>query len=95
MRELSEEHSIIIVTDNMQQAARVSIFTAFLMADDTRIGHLVEYGESRQILPTLKTSGQRPTSPGHQHSGAGHISGNGQAGVPPVAPWLAHAGSSG
>ena len=50
MRELSEEYSIIIVTHNMQQAARVSNFTAFLMADDTRIGHLVEYGESRQIF---------------------------------------------
>lgn len=50
MRELSEEYSIIIVTHNMQQAARVSDFTAFLMADDTRIGHLVEYGESRQIF---------------------------------------------
>ena len=50
MRELSEEYSIIIVTHNMQQAARVSSFTAFLMADDTRIGHLVEYGESRQIF---------------------------------------------
>ena len=50
MRELSEDYSIIIVTHNMQQAARVSNFTAFLMADDTRIGHLVEYGESRQIF---------------------------------------------
>ena len=50
MRELSEEYSIIIVTHNMQQAARVSDYTAFLMADDTRIGHLVEYGESRQIF---------------------------------------------
>ena len=47
MRELSEEYSIVIVTQNMQQAARVSHFTAFLMADDTRIGHVVEYGERR------------------------------------------------
>ena len=50
MRELSEDYSIIIVTHNMQQAARVSNFTAFLMADEARIGHLVEYGESRQIF---------------------------------------------
>ncbi len=50
MRELSEEYSIIIVTHNMQQAARVSNFTAFLMADDARTGHVVEYGESRQIF---------------------------------------------
>ena len=50
MRELSEEYSIIIVTHNMQQAARVSNFTAFLMTDDARTGHVVEYGESRQIF---------------------------------------------
>ena len=50
MRELSEEYSIVIVTHNMQQAARVSHFTAFLMAEAGRIGQLVEYGESRQIF---------------------------------------------
>ena len=54
MRELSEEYSIIIVTHNMQQAARVSNFTAFLMAEVDRIGHLVEYGESRQIFTNPK-----------------------------------------
>ena len=50
MRELSEEYSIVIVTHNMQQAARVSNFTAFLMAEEGRTGFLVEYGESRQIF---------------------------------------------
>ena len=50
MRELSEEYSIIIVTHNMQQAARVSNYTAFLMADGDRIGELIEFGESRQIF---------------------------------------------
>ena len=50
MRELSEEYSIIIVTHNMQQAARVSNYTAFLMGDESRVGFLVEYGESRQIF---------------------------------------------
>lgn len=49
MKKLSEEYSIIIVTHSMQQAARVSNFTAFLMAEENRIGRLVEYGESRQI----------------------------------------------
>jgi phosphate transport system ATP-binding protein len=34
----------------MQQAARVSNFTAFLMTEADRIGQLVEYGESRQIF---------------------------------------------
>ena len=50
MRELSEDYSIIIVTHNMQQAARVSNYTAFLMAEVDRVGQLVEYGESRQIF---------------------------------------------
>ncbi|PKB82590.1 MAG: phosphate ABC transporter ATP-binding protein [SAR202 cluster bacterium Io17-Chloro-G9] len=50
MRELSEDYSIVIVTHNMQQAARVSNYTAFLMADQEKIGELIEYGESRQIF---------------------------------------------
>ena len=50
MRELVEHYSIVIVTHNMQQAARVSHYTAFLMVEDHRIGILVEYGESRQIF---------------------------------------------
>ena len=50
MRELSEDYSIIIVTHNMQQAARVSNYTAFLMAEVDRVGQLIEYGESRQIF---------------------------------------------
>lgn len=54
MRELSEEFSIVIVTHNMQQAARVSNFTAFLMTEQDRMGQLVEYGESRQIFTNPK-----------------------------------------
>ena len=54
MRELSQEYSIVIVTHNMQQAARVSNYTAFLMADHERIGELIEYGESRQIFTNPK-----------------------------------------
>ena len=50
MRELSEDYSIIIVTHNMQQAARVSHYTAFLMVEEERVGFLVEFGESRQIF---------------------------------------------
>ena len=50
MRELSEDYSIIIVTHNMQQAARASEHTAFLMGDEDRIGELVEYGETRQMF---------------------------------------------
>ena len=50
MRELAEEYSIVIVTHNMQPAARVSHYTAFLMTEEENIGLLVEYGESRQIF---------------------------------------------
>ena len=50
MRELSQDYSIVIVTHNMQQAARVSDQTAFLMAGEERIGELIEFGESRQIF---------------------------------------------
>ncbi|MDA1129217.1 MAG: phosphate ABC transporter ATP-binding protein PstB [Chloroflexi bacterium] len=50
MHELSEDYSIIIVTHNMQQAARVSHYTAFLMVEEARVGFMVEFGESRKIF---------------------------------------------
>lgn len=50
MRELSENYTIIIVTHNMQQAARASDFTAFFTMDYDRAGLLVEYGETGQIF---------------------------------------------
>jgi phosphate transport system ATP-binding protein len=50
MRELSEDYSIVIVTHNMQQAARVSDFTAFLMGDQNRVAELIEFDETRQIF---------------------------------------------
>lgn len=50
MRELSEDYSITIVTHNMQQAARVSNYTAFLMGDENSVGFVVEFGESRHIF---------------------------------------------
>ena len=55
MIELKEEFSIVIVTHNMQQAARVSDRTAFLMVEldateETRWGRLVEYDETEKIF---------------------------------------------
>jgi len=55
MRELQSDYTIIIVTHNMQQAARVSDMTAFLTADvreeeDTRTGVLVEYDKTEKIF---------------------------------------------
>ncbi len=52
MRELSHQYTIIIVTHNMQQAARASDFTAFFTMDDDRAGLMVEYGETNQIFTT-------------------------------------------
>jgi phosphate transport system ATP-binding protein len=55
MQELKQDYSIIIVTHNMQQAARVSDETAFLYtevdeATAARWGILVEFGETGQIF---------------------------------------------
>ena len=50
IRLLSANYTIIIVTHNMQQAARVSDETAFLTAGPERIGFLVEHASTRQIF---------------------------------------------
>jgi phosphate transport system ATP-binding protein len=47
---LAKQITIIIVTHNMQQAARVSDETAFFMVNEKRVGHLVEYGPTEQIF---------------------------------------------
>jgi len=50
MRNLVRNYTIVIVTHNMQQAARVSDRTAFLMMDDDRAGRLVEQGPTDEIF---------------------------------------------
>ncbi|MGB2695802.1 MAG: phosphate ABC transporter ATP-binding protein PstB [Dehalococcoidia bacterium] len=50
IRELVREFTIIIVTHNMQQAARVSDYTAFLLADEHGAGRLIEYGPADQLF---------------------------------------------
>lgn len=50
MRELSVNYTIIIVTHNMQQAARASDFTAFFTMDNDRAGIMVEYDETKKIF---------------------------------------------
>jgi len=55
MTELKEEFSIVIVTHNMQQAARVSDKTAFLIVEldsteNNRWGQLVEYDETEKVF---------------------------------------------
>ncbi len=54
MRELSKNYTIIVVTHNMQQAARVSDFTAFFSLDEDRAGILIEYGPTHQIFTNPK-----------------------------------------
>jgi len=54
MQELALKYTIIIVTHSMQQAARVSDFTAFYMVDDQRAGHLVEFGPTKALFTNPK-----------------------------------------
>lgn len=53
--ELSETMTIIIVTHNMQQAARVSDYTAFFLSDGGP-GEMVEYGKTSDIFSHPKDS---------------------------------------
>jgi phosphate transport system ATP-binding protein len=50
MRELKENYTIVIVTHNMQQAARASDFTAFLTMGEDRAGYLVEMARTQQLF---------------------------------------------
>jgi phosphate transport system ATP-binding protein len=45
MQELKENYTIVIVTHNMQQAARVADYTAFM-----NLGRLIEYGGTQKIF---------------------------------------------
>jgi len=58
IRELKEKYTIVIVTHNMQQAARISDFTAFFYTDESRTGQLMEFGLTREIFtnPKKKTT---------------------------------------
>ena len=57
MQDIKNDYSIVIVTHNMQQAARVSDMTAFFTAEvneeqDRRTGVLVEYDKTENIFQT-------------------------------------------
>jgi ABC-type phosphate transport system, ATPase component len=45
IRELKERYTIVIVTHNMQQAARISDYTAFFL-----LGEIIEFGSTLQIF---------------------------------------------
>ncbi|MDP3104148.1 MAG: phosphate ABC transporter ATP-binding protein PstB [Candidatus Methanoperedens sp.] len=53
MTELKEKYTLVIVTHNMQQAARVSDYTAFFL-----MGEMIEFGETNQIFkrPKIKST---------------------------------------
>jgi phosphate transport system ATP-binding protein len=57
MHELKREYTIVVVTHNMQQAARVADMTAFFSVEltgenDRRTGILVEYDATEKIFTT-------------------------------------------
>ena len=54
MRNLAQEYTIVIVTHNMQQAARASDMSAFFMMEEDRAGVLVEYGPTSELFTNPK-----------------------------------------
>jgi phosphate transport system ATP-binding protein len=54
MQDLKKEYTIVIVTHNMQQAARVSDYTAMMMIDEQRAGRLIEYNATNIIFTRPK-----------------------------------------
>jgi phosphate transport system ATP-binding protein len=50
IREISSQVTVVIVTHNMQQAARVSDYTAFFLADKGEPGRIVEFGPTDELF---------------------------------------------
>ena len=50
MQDLASDYTIVVVTHNMQQAARVSHRTAFMLAADDLVGRVVEFADTDQIF---------------------------------------------
>jgi phosphate transport system ATP-binding protein len=50
MQELKKRYTIVIVTHNMQQASRVSDFTAFMLMNQKRAGEVIEFGPTDDIF---------------------------------------------
>jgi phosphate transport system ATP-binding protein len=50
MSTLTKDFTIVAVTHNMQQAARVSNVTAFMLADETGIGRLIECDDTAKLF---------------------------------------------
>jgi len=56
IRDLVDDFTIIIVTHNMQQAARVSDYTVFMLSDEHATGQLIEYGPTEELFTNPKES---------------------------------------
>jgi len=54
MMELKQRYTIVIVTHNMQQAARASDYTAFFLMNAERAGEIVEYGPTGDLFTNPK-----------------------------------------
>jgi phosphate transport system ATP-binding protein len=54
MQELKSDYTIVIVTHNMQQAARVSDYTAMMMMRDDRAGEMIEFDVTDTIFTLPK-----------------------------------------
>jgi phosphate transport system ATP-binding protein len=52
IRDIVKDVTIVIVTHNMQQAARVSDYTAFFLGDEGRPGTVVEFGPTSELFTT-------------------------------------------
>ncbi len=63
--ELKEKYTIAIVTHNMQQAARVSEYTAFMY-----LGELVEFGDTSSIFTAPEKKRTKNTSPAASADGS-------------------------
>ena len=60
-----EQYTIVIVTHNMQQAARVSDFTAMMMMGEDRAGRVVEFGDTHKIFTRPKDKRTEDYVTGH------------------------------
>jgi phosphate transport system ATP-binding protein len=54
MHDIVQDYTIIIVTHNMQQAARVSDYTAMMMIDENRAGRMIEFDRTQTIFTNPK-----------------------------------------
>ena len=56
MHELRTSVTMVIVTHNMQQAARVSDYTAFMLASEDRVGQIIEMGPTARLFSNPRES---------------------------------------